>query len=100
MVARRGSPGHVGSSMGRMPHPRATIKAHHPSTQPPSPLRRLMLDRPKTQMNRIPRPSVGADLSRTSPIYRPPLTTHYHNEIVHLQYLRTRASERIFYGLS
>ncbi len=73
-------------------HPRATIKAHYPSTQPPSPLRssrselKLMPIRPITQMNKLPRPSVGADLSRTPPIHRPSLATPSSNKIVHLQY--------------
>ncbi|HEX9134552.1 MAG TPA: hypothetical protein VF844_19865 [Ktedonobacteraceae bacterium] len=40
MVARRGSPEDAGSSMnGQDDPPRATIKAHSTSTQPPSPLR-------------------------------------------------------------
>ncbi len=40
MVARRGSPADAGLSMnGQHAHPRATMKAHPASTQPPSPLR-------------------------------------------------------------
>ncbi len=40
VVARRGSPEDAGSLMnGQHPHPRATMKAHPASTQPPSPLR-------------------------------------------------------------
>ncbi len=40
MVARRGPPGDPGSSTNgpHIPSARATIKALHPSTQPPSPL--------------------------------------------------------------
>jgi len=44
MVARRWMPADAGSLMNRQQphHPRATIKAHPASTQPPSPLQILM----------------------------------------------------------